>query len=235
MRVVGIIPARLNSTRLPGKLLLDINGKTMIQRVYENVLQSNLDKVIVACDEQKIYDAVVSFGGCAMMTDKNHINGSTRIAEVAKNIDADYIINVQGDEPLISADVINNLINEIDQNDNVITLKYKLDNDIAIDNPNNVKVITDNYNNAIYFSRSRIPYNRGEFVNYYKHIGIYCYKKDFLLKYTNMNPTILEEAESLEQLRILENGYKIKVIETNHSLIGVDTIEDLEVVRNILK
>lgn len=235
MRVVGIIPARLNSTRLPGKPLLDINGKTMIQHVYENVLRSNLDKVIVACDDKKVYDTVISFGGSAMMTDKNHVNGSTRIAEVAKDLDVDFILNVQGDEPLITADVINNLIDRIDQNDNIITLKYKLDDDNEIDNPNIVKVVTDNYSNAIYFSRSRIPYNRENFVNYYKHVGIYCYKKDFLLRYINMNPTILEEAESLEQLRILENGYKIKVLEINHPLIGVDTIEDLEVVRKILK
>lgn len=235
MKIVGIIPARINSTRLPGKPLADINGKPMIQHVYERVIKSNLDNVIVACDDERIFNAVVSFGGHAKMTSRDHTNGSTRIAEVAENIEADFIVNIQGDEPLITAEVINELIEEIDLNVNVITLKHKLSNDIAIDNPNNVKVITDNNNNAIYFSRSRIPYNREGFNDYYKHIGIYGYKKEFLLKYVNMHPTKLEEAESLEQLRIIENGYKIKVIETTHSLIGVDTMEDLDLVRKLLK
>jgi 3-deoxy-manno-octulosonate cytidylyltransferase (CMP-KDO synthetase) len=235
MKVVGIIPARINSTRLPGKPLIDINGKPMIQHVYERVSNSSLDDVIVACDDERVFNTVLSFGGNAKMTSKDHFNGSTRIAEVAEDIKADFIINIQGDEPLISADIINNLIKEIEPDDNVVTLKYKLSDDNVIDNPNNVKVITDNNNHAIYFSRSRIPYNREEYSSYYKHIGIYVYKKEFLLNYVKMSPTLLECAESLEQLRIIENGYKIKVVETKTSLIGVDTPADLEVVRKILR
>lgn len=235
MKTVGIIPARLNSTRLPNKPLVDIHGKPMIQHVYERALKSNLDNVIVACDDEKVFDTVISFGGQASMTSRSHINGTTRIAEVAKKLTADFIINIQGDEPLITAEVINDLLEEIDKEVNVITLKHKLNCDHDIDNPNNVKVITDNNNYAIYFSRSRIPYNRNQFTEYYKHIGIYGYKREFLLKYVNMPSTKLEMTESLEQLRILENGYKIKVIETEHSLLGVDTEEDLKVVRRILK
>lgn len=234
MRIIGIIPARLNSTRLPNKPLLDINGKPMIQHVYERVIKSNLDDVIVACDDQLVYNTVTSFGGKAIMTSPNHLNGSTRIAEVAKNIMADYIINIQGDEPMISFEVINDLLKEIDSSINVITLKQKIDNDIDVDNPNIVKIITDVNNNAIYFSRSRIPYNRNPYRIYYKHIGIYGFKKEFLIKYVDMLPTKLEVSESLEQLRIIENGYKIKVVETNHKLLGVDTIDDLVTVRKLL-
>lgn len=235
MKIVGIIPARLNSTRLPNKPLADINGKPMIQHVYERVSESNLDDVIVACDDEKVFNVVISFGGRATMTSKEHVNGSTRIAEVAEGMEVDFIINIQGDEPLINAEIINDLIKEINPNIDAITLKHKLIHDLDIDNPNNVKVTTDNNNNAIYFSRSRIPFNRNKFTDYYKHIGIYGYKREFLLKYVDMPPTKLEVAESLEQLRIIENGYKIKVIETTHAPIGVDTIEDLENVRKLLR
>lgn len=233
MKIVGIIPARKNSTRLPNKVLLDINGKPMIQHVYENLIKAKLESVIVACDDEDVFRTVLSFGGKAIITAKDHINGTSRIAEVARNIDADYIINVQGDEPLIKACMINDLISAIDQNVKVITLKQKLDNDI--DNPNIVKVITDYNDNAIYFSRSRIPFNRNNDVQYYKHIGVYCYDREFLFDYINMIPTKLEEAESLEQLRIIENGYVIKVIESDYSSIGVDTLQDLKIVRGLLK
>ena len=194
-----------------------------------------MDEVIVACDDQKVFDIVESFGGRAQMTAKNHINGSSRIAEIASRIDADYIVNIQGDEPLIDAEIINNLVSHIEKSDDVLTLKYRITDESEIDNPNNVKVVTDIYDNAVFFSRSRIPFNRERYEKYYKHVGIYVYKKDFLLKYVNLKPTDLEVAESLEQLRILQNGYKIKVVETEKSLIGVDTENDLHIVRKLLR
>lgn len=235
MKVIGIIPARLNSTRLPNKPLIDINGKPMIQHVYERAIESKLNNVIVACDNLEVYNEVISFGGVAVMTSKNHLNGSTRIAEALKNIETDFVINIQGDEPLITAELINQLVDEIKSDTDVITLKHEIIDDYEIDNPNNVKVITNKFDNAMYFSRSRIPYNRKENTKYYKHIGLYVYSKKFLLNYVKMAPTNLEETESLEQLRILENGYSIKVIETNQVLIGVDTIEDLITVRKMMK
>lgn len=231
MDIIAIIPARMASTRLPNKPLADINGKPMIQHVYERVIKSDVSDVIVACDHEHVKEVVQGFGGKAVLTRMDHLNGSSRIAEVAEKINADYIINVQGDEPLINAEILNLLISGIAKDIDVITLKQRITEEKDIDNPNCVKVVTDKDDNGIYFSRSRIPYNRESFDRYYKHIGIYGYSKDFLLKYVNMPPTPLEIAESLEQLRILENGYNIKVLETDHQLIGVDTPEDLERVR----
>lgn len=237
MKVVAIIPARLKSTRLPNKPLADINGKPMIQHVYERVSKADLDDVIVACDDLEIFDFVRSFGGNVVMTSVNHINGSSRIAEVAGNIEADVILNVQGDEPLINKELINRVIEGVsDSNCVMATLKQKIIHMDEIKDPNCVKVITDCFHNAIYFSRFPVPYLRDNQVHeYYKHIGIYAYKKKFLLKYVNMKPSELELAESLEQLRVLENGYKIKVLETFTNLIGVDTQADLEKVREILR
>lgn len=235
MKIIAIIPARMASTRLPNKPLLDINGKPMIQHVYERVKEADLHDVIVACDHQDIYNTVLSFGGKAVLTREDHLNGSSRIAEAAENLDADYIINVQGDEPLINKEMLNQLISGIEKDAKVITLKHKLTNDEDIDNPNCVKVITDQHGNAIYFSRSRIPYNRNEHNQYFKHIGIYGYERSFLLEYVKMPPTPLELAESLEQLRIIEHGYQIKVVETFHEIVGVDTPEDLERVRELMR
>ncbi|WP_033578288.1 3-deoxy-manno-octulosonate cytidylyltransferase [Priestia aryabhattai] len=236
MKVTGIIPARMGSTRLPGKPLLDICGKTMIQRVYERALQSDLDDLIIACDDVRIYEVVKSFGGKVVMTSKTHINGSTRIAEVAKDLSTTYIINIQGDEPLISFKAINKVISELKTNESkVVTLKTKISDKEDILNVNNVKVVCDNNDYALYFSRSPIPaYKENEISGYYKHIGIYGYEREFLLKYVDMKSTPLEKRESLEQLRILENQYKIKVIETNEYFIGVDTQEDLDKVRSLI-
>ncbi|UUV18848.1 3-deoxy-manno-octulosonate cytidylyltransferase [Fusobacteria bacterium ZRK30] len=234
---VGIIPARYASTRLPGKPLADINGKPMIQWVYENTSKSNLDRVIVATDDERVFDKVKEFGGDVMMTSKDHLNGSSRLAEVAGKIEADIIVNIQGDEPLISGKVIDRVLEAFeDKNCKMSTLKTKINNREEIENPNCVKVITDLNNDAIYFSRLPLPYEREETdIDFYKHIGIYGYRKEFLLNYVTMKPTKLELSESLEQLRVIENGYKIKVLETNENLVGVDTIEDLEKVREILK
>lgn len=232
MKFLGVIPARYSSTRFPGKPLELINGKSMIEWVYKRTIKSDLDKVIVATDDERIYNEVISFGGEAILTSKEHETGTDRIAEVStKYPEYEVIINIQGDEPLIEKNMINSLIDPFieDADLKMATLKFKLDNIEDINNPNIVKVITDNNNYAIYFSRSPIPYPRHmDMGNYYKHIGIYAYEREFLLGYSKLKQTPLEISESLEQLRVLENGYKIKVIETKNKIIGVDTKEDLE-------
>lgn len=232
MKFLGIIPARYSSTRLEAKPLKKIHGHTMIEWVYKRAKKSELHDLVVATDDKRIYDEVISFGGKAIMTSETHPNGTSRIAEVCEKMnDYDVIINIQGDEPLIEADMINSLINTFKENKDLVmaTLKHKLNSKEEIENPNSVKVICDKNNYAIYFSRSVIPYPRkNENISYYKHIGIYAYKRDFVIEYSKMLSSPLEEAESLEQLRVLENGYKIKVLETSHSLIGVDTEQNLQ-------
>jgi len=239
MKFLGVIPARYGSSRFEGKPLANIHGKTMIEWVYKRALQSNLDKIVVATDDERIEKAVKEFGGEVIMTSKTHETGTDRIAEVAKHFkDYEVIVNIQGDEPLISSNVINLLIEpfRIEKNLQMATLKYKLDSMEDVDNVNNVKVITDKNNFAIYFSRNPIPFPRNlNIENYYKHIGIYAYKRDFLIEYSLMPQTSLELSESLEQLRVLENGYKIKVIETKEKILGVDTPEDLNRVINYIK
>lgn len=238
MKITAIIPARYNSSRLPGKPLKDICGKTMIQRVYEQVKKVSLvDKVIIATDDQRIFKEVKRFKGDVIMTSKGHKTGTDRLAEVAAKIDTDIVVNVQGDEPLIKPSVIKSAIDPLLMDDSLkmSTLKHLINGKEEINNPNVVKVITDKNKNAIYFSRSKIPYARNsKKFNYYKHIGLYVYRSDFLLEFAEMKPTPLEIQESLEQLRVIENGYKIKVIETEYDSIGVDTEEDLDKVRNIL-
>lgn len=232
MKFLGIIPARYSSTRLEAKPLKKIHGHTMIEWVYKRAKKSELHDLVVATDDKRIYDEVISFGGKAIMTSETHPNGTSRIAEVCEKMnDYDVIINIQGDEPLIEADMINSLINTFKENKDLVmaTLKHKLNSKEEIENPNSVKVICDKNNYAIYFSRSVIPYPRkNENISYYKHIGIYAYKRDFVIEYSKMPSSPLEEVESLEQLRVLENGYKIKVLETSHSLIGVDTEQNLQ-------
>lgn len=232
MKFLGVIPARYLSTRLEGKPLKKIHGHSMIEWVYKRAKKANLDELIVATDDKRIYDEVLSFGGKAIMTSTEHKNGTSRIAEVCQKLsDYDVVINIQGDEPLIETDMINSLVDSFIKDKSLVmaTLKHKLKEEEEIKNPNNVKVISDKNDFALYFSRSPIPYPRNnENVSYFKHIGIYAYKRDFVIEYSNMASTPLEEAESLEQLRVLENGYRIKVLETPHSLIGVDTEENLK-------
>jgi len=239
MKFLGVIPARYASTGLEGKPLADIDGHSMIEWAYKRTLSSNLDMVVVATDDQLVYDKVKSFGGEVIMTSPNHTNGTSRIAEVAKvYTDFDVIINVQGDEPLIEKEMINALITPfIEEAElNMATLKHRIDNMDEVENPNNVKVVTTKDDYAIYFSRSPIPYPRElDIKNYFKHVGIYGYRRDFVIKYSQMAPTSLEVSESLEQLRVLENGYKIKVLETPYKIVGVDTREDLERVQKIVK
>ena len=239
MKFLGVIPSRYASTRLEGKPLKDICGHTMIEWVYKRTKLSNLDEVVVATDDERIYKEVEKFGGKAILTRKDHENGTSRIAEVCeKYSDYDVIVNVQGDEPLIEPDMINSIIESF-KNDSTIsmsTLKYKLTDMAEIENPNAVKVVTDKNDFAIYFSRSVIPYPRKlDIQNYYKHVGIYGYKREFVIEYAKMEPTPLELSESLEQLRALENGYRIKVMETPYKILGVDTQEELEKVREYIK
>jgi 3-deoxy-manno-octulosonate cytidylyltransferase (CMP-KDO synthetase) len=238
MNVICIIPARFASTRLPGKPLADIAGKPMIQHVYEQALKAKLpSSVWVATDDQRVYDAVQAFGGHAVMTSCEHCTGTDRLAEVARRHDADIIVNIQGDEPLIAPEVIDLAVEPFSHRPELVmtTLKTRLSEE-EFANPAVVKVVSDQQGHALYFSRSLIPYprNPGKDFAVYKHIGLYAYRKDFLLKYAAMRQTPLEQAESLEQLRVLENGYRILVLETNYQCIGVDTPEDLERVREII-
>lgn len=237
MKFACVIPARYASTRLPGKPLADIAGKPMIQRVYEQVAKAKKPAlVIVATDDQRVFDKVESFGGMALMTQPNHPTGTDRLAEVASHHqDVDVIINVQGDEPLIDADVIDQLADLFleDADLQMATVASPLLEE-EYDEPSAVKVICNKQGDAMYFSRSLIPYPRHAFINPpMKHVGIYAYRRQFLLDYAKMDPTPAEETESLEQLRALENGYAIRVIKTDKRFVGVDTPEDLERVNAI--
>ena len=237
MKIACVIPARYASTRLPGKPLADIAGKPMIQRVYEQVSKAkNPALVIVATDDQRVFDKVESFGGTALMTQPNHPTGTDRLAEVASHHqDIDVIINVQGDEPLIDADVIDQLAELFleDADLQMATVASPLLEE-EYDEPSAVKVICNKRGDAMSFSRSLIPYPRHAFINPpMKHVGIYAYRRQFLLDYAKMDPTPAEETESLEQLRALENGYAIRVIKTDKRFVGVDTPEDLERVNAI--
>ena len=238
MKTACIIPSRYASTRLPGKPLKMIVGKTLIRRVYEQTSKAkSIDDVIVATDSKLIEKEVKGFGGKVVITSKKHNTGTDRIAEVAKNTDYDIIVNVQGDEPLIEPELIDNLVREISTNDNLdmVTAAAPL-RESEYEDLSCVKVVRNIYGEALYFSRSLIPYPRHEFsVPPLKHIGIYAYRKEFLLKYANMKQTSLEKTESLEQLRLLENGYKIGVVTVKSYGIGVDTQEDLEKVIEYIK
>ncbi len=246
MKAIAIIPARYNSTRFPGKAIVFINGKPLIQYVYEGTKTSKLvDKVLVATDDKRIYDVVRDFSGEATMTSNKHISGTDRIAEVADNIDADVIVNVQGDEPLIKGEMVDDVIKQLkDNNADMGTLKKSLKDANDIYNPNIVKVVTDIKGFALYFSRAPIPYYRNYNLSqqskiknhqYFMHIGIYSYRRDILLNLTKLPQSELEKAEKLEQLRALENGYKIKIDETDYEIIGVDTEEDLKKVEECLQ
>lgn len=235
---VGIIPARLAATRLPNKPLLDIGGKPMIRWVYERASTAHLlNDVIVATPDDEIKQCVESFGGKAVMTSEAHRSGTDRIAEAAKDIAADIIVNIQGDEPLLDPSAVDALVCAM-VNDPTIpmaSLMCRLAVPEEAEDPAVVKVVTDQQGFALYFSRSWIPYPRHpEHSTVRKHIGIYAYRRDFLFTFASLAPTSLEKTESLEQLRALEHGYKIKMIETAFSPTSVDTHEDLEKVRRLL-
>ena len=239
MRTLCVIPARYASTRLPGKPLADICGKPMICRVLERASRAQKpEKVIVATDDERIYDAVRAEGGEALLTRADHPTGTDRLAEVVEAYpEVDLIVNVQGDEPLIEPSVIDDLIApfEMDENLPMATVMTRMEDAAEQLNPNNVKVIVDKLGYALYFSRSLVPYPRAAAGPVYKHIGIYAYRRDFLLRYARLEPTPLERAESLEQLRALENGYGIRVLETDCRFVGVDTPEDLALVNKIYR
>lgn len=232
--VVGIIPARYGSTRFEGKVLADILGKPMIQWVWERTRQCKLlDAVIIACDDERVAERAREFGAQVVLTAKGHASGTDRIAEVVNPMDVKVVVNIQGDEPLVHPMMIDNVARAIlgDSSINVATIVRKIENPADINDPHVVKVVKDTNGLALYFSRAPIPFaaRNSDVKNpvYYKHIGLYGYSKDFLFTYKNIKPSALERIERLEQLRILENGYKIKVIETSFDSIGVDTPEDL--------
>jgi len=239
MNVIGIIPARYESSRFPGKPLVDILGKSMIQRVYEQCSTSTaLDIVIVATDDQRIFDAVESFGGRVKMTRSDHISGTDRIAEVAADFDADdIIINIQGDEPMIDPRQIDQLVHLVkEKNASIGTLARWITDKDKIENPNVVKVVNDHNGKAQYFSRSTIPYNRNDReVRYRQHIGIYGFQNSVLQQLTKLDPSPMELAESLEQLRWLENGYDIYIEMSEFENRGVDVPEDVDHIITLLQ
>lgn len=238
MNFIAIIPARYQSTRFPGKPLAMLRNKPIIQWVYENASKA-LDEVWVATDDERIFEAVKNFGGKVTKTAASHRSGTDRCAEAARNlsekIDFDVVINIQGDEPFIKARQIEELMSCFNQKTEIATLIKKIDNTEELFNPNRPKVVIDKDDNALYFSRSPIPFARGEKENswllaapYWVHIGMYAYKKEVLQEITQLPHGTLERVEALEQLRWLENGYKIKTAVTEHQSIGIDTPEDLE-------
>lgn len=234
-----IIPARYGSSRLEGKPLIEVNGKPVIQWVYEKAQASKLaDIIIVATDDERIFNAVKAFGGEVEMTSVNHKCGSDRIREVAeRHPEISYIVNLQGDEPLIKPESIDAVARNVIEDDNadISTLIRVLTKEEEINNPNQVKCVIDNNGYALYFSRSKIPYERNIGVaTFYGHLGIYGYKREALLKMTSLPQTPLEKTESLEQLRALENGMKIKTSIVDFVPIGIDTKEDLEKFRQII-
>ena len=237
MKFMAIIPARYASTRFPGKPLAVLGGKTVIQRVYEQV-SSVLSEVYVATDDQRIYDCVEGFGGKAVMTREDHKSGTDRIEEAVEKIgtDADVIINVQGDEPFIQPSQVETLMHLFDASETQIgTLGKLFESMESVENPNSPKIVTDNRGFALYFSRSVIPYIRGKERNDWfgqypvlKHLGIYADRREVLAEVTRLPQSSLEKAESLEQLRWLQNGYRIRVGLTDVETIGIDTPEDLQ-------
>lgn len=242
MDVIGVIPARYSSTRFEGKVLAKILGKPMIQLVYERAKQARLlDDIIIACDHELVVNAAREFGAKAVLTSKGHACGTDRISEVINPLDVKIVINIQGDEPLIHPTMIDSVAAALldDKSINMATLMKKIDDPRLVSDPNVVKVVVDKNNFALYFSRAAIPYlaHSAEIKEpvYYKHIGLYGYTKDFLFTYKNLPVSGLEKTECLEQLRVLEEGFRIKVIETKFDTVGVDTPEDLEKVEAYLK
>ncbi len=259
MKAIVVIPARHGSTRLPGKPLVDIHGRPLIQYVYENARKARLsEKVIVATDDRRVFDAVKAFGGDVVMTSPEHPSGTDRIAEVVKDMSVEVVVNLQGDEPMIRPDMIDEVITILfeDKRAHMGTLVKRIDDIADVMNPNVVKAVFDKEGFALYFSRLPVPFYRDMFAinphesdkevvfqfscpsdggyRFFKHIGIYSYRKDVLLQLTGIPPTELEIAERLEQLRALQEGFKIKIKETAYDTVGVDTEEDLIRVRELL-
>ena len=241
MKIIAVIPARYASTRFPAKLMQDLGGKTVITRTYQAALGTGLfDDVFVVTDSDIIFKEIEANGGKAIMSIKEHESGSDRIAEAVEHLDVDIVVNVQGDEPFINkeplADVLEVFKSDSAHEIDLASLMYEIKDWEDIENPNNVKVIVDQKGYALYFSRSIIPYPRDKEagVKYYKHIGIYAFRKHALLDFYRLPMRSLEASEKLEQLRYLEYGKKIRMVETSHAGIGIDTPEDLEKARQML-
>ena len=249
MKTVVIIPARLGSSRLPRKVILDICSKPMVQHVYEAAKSAkNIDEVYIATDSVEVETICRTFTSNIIMTDEKHESGTDRLAEAIEKIACDNIINVQGDEPLIDPKLISELALALQKRETpMVSAMHKIKTTEELKSPNAVKVTVDKNSNALYFSRSIIPHHRDEWetllnkhteipsaLSFFKHIGIYGYTREFLAEYATMEQTYLEKLEKLEQLRVLENGYKIKMIETEYEPVGVDVESDLERVRSIM-
>jgi 3-deoxy-manno-octulosonate cytidylyltransferase (CMP-KDO synthetase) len=245
MKIIAVIPARYASSRFPGKPLADLGGKPMIQRVVERVQRASLlSEVLVATDDERIFRAVESFGGKAAMTPSELPSGTDRVAFAVKDMDADIVVNVQGDEPLIEPDEVDLAAGILVDDPGAVmgTLVKKITRLDELENANTAKVVLDQGRNAVYFSRSAIPFVRDEadrsrwFQEFpmYKHVGIYSYRKDFLLRFAGWPPSFLEKAEKLEQLRVIEKGYRIKTAETSFEPVCVDTPADAERIRFLL-
>lgn len=241
MKIIAVIPARYASTRFPAKLMQDLGGKMVILRTYEAAKNTQLfDDVFVVTDSEIIFKEIESHGGKVIMSIKKHESGSDRIAEAVENMDVDVIVNVQGDEPFINKAALSSLVdafkNDIESNIDLGSVMFEIKDKEEIENPNNVKVVVDQNNFALYFSRSVIPFPREENVGvrYMKHIGIYAFRKSALMDFYKLPMKSLEASEKLEQLRYLEYGKRIKMIETDKGSIGIDTPEDLEKAKKML-
>lgn len=234
MKIIAMIPARYEASRFPGKLMKDLGGKSVIMRTYENAVQTNLfQEVYVVTDAKVIYDEVVSHGGKAIMSVKEHECGSDRIAEAVANVDCDIVVNVQGDEPFVHKEALSDLLkvfeNDTNKEIDLASIMHQITEEEDILNPNHVKVIVDTNNFALYFSRSPIPYPREKSTaKYFKHQGIYAFRKEAILEFTQMPMQYLEASEKIECIRYLEFNKTIKMVETTHVSIGIDTAEDLE-------
>ena len=239
MKTAAIIPARLASTRFPAKALANLNGKPLIQWVWEAVQGTGLfDQVLVATDAPQILQKVREFGGSATLTRADHASGSDRVAEAAAELDAELIFNVQGDEPLIDAPSLSSLLEAFSCPEvRMASLMTPLDDPRELADPNTVKVVVDQDFNALYFSRAPIPFNRdgAASARYWRHIGVYAYRREALLRFVALPPGRLEQLEKLEQLRALEHGLAIRMVPTSYQGIGIDTPQDLERVKALLK
>lgn len=234
MKVIAMIPARYEASRFPGKLMKDLAGKPVIMRTYDNAVQTGLfEEVYVVTDSKIIFDTVIEAGGKAIMSIEEHECGSDRIAEAVENVDCDIVVNVQGDEPFVHGEALSNLL-EVFESDSrkeidLASIMHEINKLDDINNPNNVKVIVDNNNFALYFSRAPIPFPRDvNSTKYYKHQGIYAFRKEAILEFTEMAMSYLEASEKIECLRYLEYNKRIKMVETNHVSVGIDVPQDLE-------
>ncbi|HNZ20131.1 MAG TPA: 3-deoxy-manno-octulosonate cytidylyltransferase [Candidatus Hydrogenedentes bacterium] len=241
--VVGVIPARYASTRFEGKVIAPLAGKPLVVHVYERALEAaRISSVIIATEDDRVRDAVLPFGARVVMTRPDHPSGTDRVAEAVADSNADIVVNIQGDEPLIDPRLIDAAIQPLVDEPAVAmaTARRRLQDQRSVEDPNVVKVVCDARGRALYFSRWPIPYVRGQSPNaafgcYWQHIGLYVYRREFLLEFARMAPTPLEQLEKLEQLRALENGYPIAVVDTEYASVGVDTPEDLKRVEMLLQ